>query len=290
MQRKNGRLVTNAAARPSGKRSGTCGHESWRALLGPNGESSPEPQLCHDEAFEVEETEGILFALAQAVEQRDHPTAGHCERLAFFSVALGVAMRLDRGSLLTLYRGGYLHDVGKVGIPDSILIKPGELTAEEWVVMRSHTTRGEEICRHMKTLRPVLPMIRHHHERWDGTGYPDGLRGEQIPLLARVLQIADIYDALTNPRPYKRPYPAERALEIIRQETARGWRDPQIVETFLRLHRDVITKIADYTAQADRNQQSMRESLANLQRFLSVDALGLPAGGKVPGKAADREN
>ena len=131
-------------------------------------------------------------------------------------MTLGVAMGLDRACLLALYRGGYLHDVGKVGIPDSILFKPGRLTAEEWVVMRSHSTRGEEICRHLKSMGDVLPIIRHHHERWDGSGYPDGLREEQIPLMARVLQIADIYDALTNPRPYKPAFETAKALRTIR--------------------------------------------------------------------------
>src|SRR3954469_15814137 len=141
-----------------------------------------------------EDQEGILFALAEAVEQRDHHIAGHCQRLAFISVTLGAAMGLDRACLVALYRGGYLHDVGKVGIPDSILFKPGTLTAEEWKVMRSHSTRGEEICRHLKSMAKVLPIIRHHHERWDGSGYPDGLREEQIPVMARALQVADIYD------------------------------------------------------------------------------------------------
>lgn len=197
-------------------------------------EPGPEPGSSADE------TEGILFALAQAVEQRDRHTAGHCERLALIAVALGVAMRLDRARVLALYRGGFLHDIGKVGIPDSILFKPGKLTAEEWVVMRSHTTRGEEICRHMRSLRPVLPLIRHHHERWDGSGYPDGLRGEQIPLEARVLQMADIYDALTSPRPYKPAFTPQKALRIITEETEKGWRDPEIVKLFFRVHRDVI--------------------------------------------------
>jgi len=273
MRARSGKQALTAAGRPSGRHVTACVHDSWNALLGANGDASCQPRSCHDEAFAVEETEGILFALAQAVEQRDHHTAGHCERLAFISVALGIAMRLDRDSLLSLYRGGYLHDVGKVGIPDSILLNPGKLTAEQWVVMRSHAVRGEEICRHMKTLQPVLPVIRHHHEKWDGSGYPDGLRGPQIPLLARVLQIADIYDALTNPRPYKPAYTPARALEIIRDETARGWRDREVVEVFLRVHRDVIARIADYTSGATRNEQAMHESLANLQRFLAVDAM-----------------
>jgi putative two-component system response regulator len=198
--------------------------------------------------------EGILFALAEAVEQRDHHIAGHCQRLAFISVTLGVAMGLNRLCLLALYRGGYLHDVGKVGIPDSILFKPGGLTAEEWVVMRSHSTRGEEICRHLKSMREVLPIIRHHHEKWDGSGYPDGLRGEQIPLLARVLQVADIYDALTSSRPYKPAFQPREALRTIEQETARGWRDPSIVKLFVRVHKQVLAKLPDH----DRGLEALR--------------------------------
>jgi len=226
--------------------------------------------------FSINETEGILFALAQAVEQRDSHTAGHCERLAFMSVAMGMAMRLDRAALLTLYQGGYLHDVGKVGMPDSILFKPGELSAEEWVTMRSHPARGEEICRHVAPLRPVLPLIRHHHERWDGSGYPDGLRAEQIPLEARILQIADIYDALISSRPYKGPISPPQALQILREETERGWRDPQVADLFFRLHEKVISKIADFTTGADHNLQAMRASLDNLQESLdSARASGI---------------
>jgi putative two-component system response regulator len=197
-----------------------------------------------DDNLEADQ-EGILFALAEAVEQRDHHIAGHCQRLAFISVTLGAAMGLERACLLALYRGGYLHDVGKVGIPDSILFKPGPLTAEEWLVMRSHSTRGEEICRHLKSMGKVLPIIRHHHERWDGSGYPDGLRQEQIPLMARVLQIADIYDALTNPRPYKPAFQTAEALRTIQQESDRGWRDPHIVKLFMRVHKTVISKIPE---------------------------------------------
>lgn len=221
-----------------------------------------------EDDFAVAETESILFALAQAVEQRDCQTAGHCERLAFISVALGMAMGLERAQLLALYRGGYLHDVGKVGIPDSILFKPAALTADEWVTMRSHTSRGEEICRHLKSLRPVLPIIRHHHERWDGTGYPDGLRGNQIPLAARVLQVADIYDALISPRPYKHAYTPNEAMAIMRDETEKGWRDPDIMSLFLEMHDTVVAKISAYTSGADRNLQAMRASLANLKDFL----------------------
>ena len=218
--------------------------------------------------FAIDPTESILFALAQAVEQRDHQTAGHCERLAFIGVAMGMALGLDRAQLLTIYRGGYLHDIGKVGIPDSILFKPGELTAEEWVTMRSHASRGEEICRPLESLKPVLPIIRSHHERWDGSGYPDGLRGDQIPLLARIVQVADIYDALISPRPYKAALCREEALKIMREETQRGWRDPEIVRLFFSLHETVISRIADYTTGSDRNLEAMRGALASLQTVM----------------------
>lgn len=216
------------------------------------------------------ETEAILIAVAQAVEQRDHHTARHCERLALTSVALGMALHLDRVSLIALYRGGFLHDVGKVGIPDAILFKPNRLTAEEWVVMRSHTTRGEEICRHVNALKPVLPIIRHHHERWDGSGYPDGLQREQIPLLARVLQVADIYDALTSPRPYKPAFSVNQALRIMEQETHRGWRDPEMVKLFFELHPKVISRIDQLSFAEDAQFEAMHNALASLGDSLAA--------------------
>jgi response regulator RpfG family c-di-GMP phosphodiesterase len=141
--------------------------------------------------------------------------------------------------------------------------------------MRSHTTRGEEICRPLKTLKPMLPIIRHHHERWDGSGYPDGLRGEQIPLLARIVQIADIYDALTNARPYKPAYKPAEALLILRQETENGWRDPQLFHLFLRLHREIIATI-DYGGLSDATW--MNRGLLNLQTALNCETEA-PMGG-----------
>src|SRR6185436_7499616 len=106
--------------------------------------------------------------------------------------------------------------------------KPGPLNEEEWRIMKAHTTKGEEICNPMKSLALVLPIIRNHHERWDGTGYPDGLGGEQIPLLARILQIADVYDALTSERSYKKAFTHDDALRILKEESAKGWRDPAL--------------------------------------------------------------
>jgi len=180
----------------------------------------------------LEEAESILFVLAQAIEQRDEAISGHCKRLDEITRALGTALLLSPAQLLALHRGAYLHDIGKVGVPDAILFKPGRLSPQEWDVMRQHPIKGEAICRPVKSLAPVLPIIRGHHERWDGTGYPDGLAGEDIPLLARVLQIADTYDALTSPRPYKRAVHAPQALEILEQEAQRGWREPRLVRVF----------------------------------------------------------
>jgi putative two-component system response regulator len=220
-------------------------------------------------ALPMSETESVLYSLARMVEQRDSHTAGHCERLAFSGVALGVVMRLDSASLLSLYVGGYLHDVGKVGIPDSVLFKPGKLTGEEWEIMRTHPVRGEEICRPLKSLRGVLPLIRHHHERWDGSGYPDGLRGTEIPLLARVVQVVDIYDALTHPRPYKHAYSSAHALEILQEEIDRGWRDKEIASLFIRIQRNVLAKIADPNAGDAVGMGAIGDSLRSLQTHLT---------------------
>ncbi len=190
--------------------------------------------LRHKAAIDsLEEAETILFALAQAVENRDTGTGEHCERLATYSVALGLALGLPRPDLVALYRGGFLHDIGKISIPDSILLGTGKLTADQWKVMELHTLRGVEICKPMKTLSPVLPIIQSHHERWDGTGYPDRLAGEEIPLLARILQVVDIFDALTTKRSYKAAFTKEQALEILKQEAAKGWRDPELVSLFV---------------------------------------------------------
>lgn len=128
--------------------------------------------------------------------------------------------------------GGYLHDIGKVGIPDAILLKPGKFAPEEWAVMQQHVLIGVKICQPLRTMRGVLPIIRHHHERWDGTGYPDGLMGEQIPFLAQIFQVIDIYDALTSERPYKKAFTPIEALAILEEETARGWRNPALIERF----------------------------------------------------------
>lgn len=184
---------------------------------------------------ELENAETVLFTLAISVEAKDPYTNGHCDRLARYSVALGKRLGLTPEDLKALHRGGVLHDVGKIGIPDSILLKPGPLTKLEREVIKTHPTIGERICAPLKSLRLVLPIIRHHHERWDGTGYPDGLAGEAIPLTARILQAVDLYDAFTTQRPYKPAYTPAQAFAIMREETAKGWWDPTMIETFIQL-------------------------------------------------------
>jgi putative two-component system response regulator len=184
---------------------------------------------------QLDHAEAVLFSLARSVEAKDARLEGHCERLAHYAVAMGEALGLDAEGLEALRRGAVLHDVGKIGIPDALLFKPGPLTAEEWQVMREHPVIGERICQPLKSMRDVLPIIRHHHERWNGTGYPDGLAGPAIPLTARILQVADVFDALTTERPYRQPLTPADALSVLRQEVARGLWDPAVVELFGRL-------------------------------------------------------
>lgn len=222
----------------------------------------------------LEEAETILFALAQTVEQRDKETGNHCQRLAALSVALGTALGLPEEDRVALYRGGFLHDIGKIAIPDGILFKRGVLTEDEWTVMRSHTWKGEEICHPMRSLAPVLPIIRNHHEKWDGSGYPDGLNGEQIPLLARILQLADIYDALTSRRSYKSAFAPEEAVRMMGKEAEMGWRDPELVSVFVEMVRQpnfVAQSAALFASDADGDEegeelQTMRDSLARMSR------------------------
>ena len=176
--------------------------------------------------------EAVVMSLGRSVEAKDHHTEGHCERLARYGTRLGARLGLDRKTLDALSQAGYLHDIGKVAVPDTILLKPGPLTEDEWRVMKRHPLLGEHICEPIHTFRVVLPVIRHHHEKGDGSGYPDGLTADQIPIAARVLQTVDVYDALVSHRPYKPPLPYARALAIMGEEVDRGWWDRTCVETF----------------------------------------------------------
>jgi putative two-component system response regulator len=181
---------------------------------------------------ELERAESVVFALARSIEGKDPYTQNHCERLSALASGLGEKLGLAEDQILALRRAGIVHDIGKVAVPDAILLKPGRLTEEEWKIMREHPVVGERICSPLKSFRAVLPIIRHHHEKLDGSGYPDGLRGDQVPLTARVLQVVDIFDALTTARPYKRALSTEEAFMTMHQEVARGWWDQGIFEEF----------------------------------------------------------
>jgi len=181
---------------------------------------------------ELENAEGVLFSLALAIEARDPCTHGHCARLSDFSARLGERLGLPADEITALRRAGIVHDVGKVVVPDAVLLKPGPLTTEERLVMKQHPAVGERICSPLKSFRSVLGIIRHHHERWDGSGYPDGLRGETIPLTARILQIADVYDALTTQRPYRMALAPGEAWKILQEEVNRGWWEGNLVREF----------------------------------------------------------
>jgi putative two-component system response regulator len=181
---------------------------------------------------DLDHAEQVLFSIARTVESRDPNTGDHCERLVTRGKAFGEFLKLSRIEIRDLMWGGYLHDIGKVGIPDAVLLKPGKFTPDEWAVMQQHVLIGQQICQPLRTMRGVVPIIRHHHERWDGSGYPDGLVGEEIPYLAQIFQIIDIYDALTSERPYKKAFTSEEALKIFDEETSKGWRNPKLVEQF----------------------------------------------------------
>ncbi|UKO99045.1 response regulator [Nostoc sp. UHCC 0870] len=181
---------------------------------------------------DLDHAEQALFSIARAVESRDPNTGDHCERLVRLGQAFGEYLNLSRYQIRDLGWGGYLHDIGKVGIPDAVLLKQGKLTPEDWVIMKQHVLIGEKICQPLRSMQGVIPIIRHHHERWDGSGYPDGLKENEIPYIAQVFQVIDIYDALTSERPYKKAFTPEEALCIMLDETESGWRNPKLMQQF----------------------------------------------------------
>jgi putative two-component system response regulator len=208
---------------------------------------------------ELENAESVLFTLALSIESRDPYTHGHCTRLAEFSARLGEKMGLPADDITALRRAGVVHDIGKVVVPDAVLLKPGPLTPQEREVIKQHAAAGEHICAPLKSFRTVLPIIRHHHERWDGSGYPDGLSGDAIPLLARILQIADVYDALTTKRPYRHALTQTEAWEILQSEVKRNWWDGNIVREFRHM---ISTEGVSRPAQRDNGASAAKTSLS----------------------------
>jgi putative two-component system response regulator len=184
---------------------------------------------------QLERAEGVITTLGLTIEARDPYTGGHCERLSRYAVSLGQALGADDETLKALRLGGYLHDLGKIAVADGILLKPGPLDTDERRKIETHAAVGADLVRGLRTLDGVRDIIRHHHERWDGTGYPDRLKGEEIPYGARIMAVLDVYDALRTARPYKTALGREQALAILARETDRGSWDPRVVATFLEI-------------------------------------------------------
>ena len=209
-------------------------HESAAsAVSGADAERVSSSRRFNRRHGDAEDREQMVRSLALSVEARDHHTGGHCRRLGSLATTLARWLGLPEADGLTCGRAGYLHDIGKIGIPDAILLKPSALTPSEWDVMRDHPTIGEQILKPLGFLEPVLPIVRHHHERWDGRGYPDRLAGSRIPLTARVFQVADAYDALTSQRPYRQMRSPATALDLIQTEAADGRFDLDVVDAFV---------------------------------------------------------
>jgi cyclic di-GMP phosphodiesterase len=206
---------------------------------------------------ELDSAESVILSLALTVEARDPYTRGHCQRLASYAMLVGERIGASDEQLSALHRGGYLHDVGKVGIPDALLFKPGGLTADEYETLKRHTLIGERLCGDLRALSLVRPIVRHHHERLDGSGYPDGLRGDSVPLLAQIISVVDEYDAITTSRPYRKALPPQRAFEELSRDAQKGLLNPDLVAIFTGLGADVLGTTA---AEADALAVSMSPS------------------------------
>lgn len=181
----------------------------------------------------LDDAERVIYAFARAVEAKDPYTEGHTERVTAYALSLAERIGLNDLERAALKRGAILHDVGKIGVPDDILRKPGPLTPEEFDRIRQHPIQGVTILEPLQSVRDALPVIRWHHERMDGSGYPDGLTGDQIPVMVRIMTIADVYDALTTRRPYHEALSPEEGMRILREGAGRGWWDRELVSTFV---------------------------------------------------------
>jgi putative two-component system response regulator len=182
---------------------------------------------------DLDSAETVLRSLAMTVEARDAYTIGHCERLARYAAELGTTLALGDEDIMTLRRGGYFHDLGKIALPDAVLLKRGPLTADEFLTVKEHPVVGERLCGDLRSLRLVRPIVRSHHERLDGSGYPDGLKGDAIPLLAQIIGVVDAYDAMTTDRPYRSAMGSAEAIEQLLEDVRRGRMRRDLVESFI---------------------------------------------------------
>ncbi|NLI93927.1 MAG: HD domain-containing protein [Peptococcaceae bacterium] len=178
--------------------------------------------------------DATIEALSYALDLKDKETEGHSQRVTELTLRIARKMRIKEEELVHIRRGALLHDIGKMGIPDDILLKPGKLTDEEWEIMRKHPMHAYQMLSRIEYLRPALDIPYCHHEKWDGTGYPRGLKGEKIPLAARIFSVVDVFDALINDRPYRKAWPKEKVLAELHEQSGKHF-DPRVVEVFLSL-------------------------------------------------------
>jgi putative two-component system response regulator len=188
---------------------------------------------------DLDSAAAIIMTVATMIEARDGYSQGHCSRMANYALRLGRMLQFGDDDLQALHRGGFLHDIGMLAIPDSVLRKQGSLEPDEYELIRSHTVVGDKLCGNLRSLQRVRPIIRSHHERLDGSGYPDGLHGDQIPLIAQVIGVVDVYEALTAQRPYQDAHSSSEAIQVLRKQVACGWRERDIVEAFVEVARSV---------------------------------------------------
>ena len=187
---------------------------------------------------DLDSAAAIISTMTDMIETRDGYTEGHCCRMANYATALGRRLGLSPDDLQTLHRGGFLHDIGMLAISDTVLSKSGPLEPHEYELIKSHTVVGDCLCARLRSLQAVRPIIRHHHERHNGTGYPDGLAGDAIPLLAAIVGIVDVFDAVTTQRPYQRAQSIEEAVSVLRRQVDLGWRRRELVSEFAALVED----------------------------------------------------
>jgi putative two-component system response regulator len=211
---------------------------------------------------ELESAEALFLTLGRIIEARDPRTEGHCERLARYATELGASLHLEQSDLDALYRGGFLHDIGKIAIPDRVLLKKSRLTAGEYELMKCHPAIGDDLCRTVRSFDAVRPIVRHHHERLDGTGYPDGLAGDQIPVLAQIVTVADVFDALTTERPYRKAMSKTAAFTLMRQEAHEGAYSMDLVQRLaeLRGEHPERQRYAESRSSAETHTRSSRKT------------------------------
>jgi putative two-component system response regulator len=186
-------------------------------------------------ANDFEHAASVMTALSTVLEARDRYTEGHCHRMANHAAMLGRRIGLSGDEIHVLRRGGFLHDIGMLAVPETVLLKPSGLDAGERTLVQSHTVIGESLIANLRSLQPVRSIVRHHHERRDGSGYPDGLRGDEIPLTAQIVGIVDTFEAMTSPRPYQRTASAREALTVLHWQAKKGWHRKDLFEEFARI-------------------------------------------------------